>query len=139
DELVLRLDACLHHQQRDRRPRRPDALLHALPLSAGVRQPEDGVRLGDGLGAPPSRCPLHGPGLRHPALLGLLPGPAGMIGRLRLNRSAAHALLIGRAVLMADPLLWMAVSSFTPPFVLGYSTLTVHRPTLANYDHFCSA
>lgn len=56
-----------------------------------------------------------------------------MIARLRLNRAAAHTLLIGGALLMAYPLIWMAVSSFRPPLELGDPSLNVHRPTLANF------
>ncbi len=56
-----------------------------------------------------------------------------MIRHARVPSTAAHALLIGGAVLMAYPLLWMLAGSFRPPLELGDPGLAVRRPTLDNY------
>src|SRR5699024_7464344 len=112
----------LHRQWRIRRACGFDAVLHALPLPAGFRELQHGVRLGHGLDTadsdrPGDRCEL--PVLQ---ILGRLRGRClmrtrtrtGVVNtpRRRLGRTIAlHLLLAVLALAMVYPLLWMIVSS----------------------------
>ncbi len=111
-------------------PDRFDAVLHALPLSGGIRQLPDGLCLGAGLDPGGDHRGLHRARLPVLALLGALrwltprhlrspyAGPAHEQDDAQAEQPGTgrsllyHVLLCAASIAMLYPLLWMLASSF---------------------------